>query len=198
MKPNIKKFLFGLCVLSLCVITIFLFNSKREKETKLLDLEEKLKNLPVLQTDALLELENRYKYKIELLEVYLLDSKRIIEELLSTCKQERVSEIEIEQEFSDRKQILAMNSKDATREELTKTGRGKVLIIDKESGSVVVSLGRKDNLSAGTTLFVYRNELNIARLEVIKVEENYSVATLFPSWRSIEIIKEGDLVKFSK
>ncbi len=71
---------------------------------------------------------------------------------------------------------------------------GKVLAIDKEHGFVVTDLGNENNLNLGDVLSVYRDGGFIGRVQVEKMEEKSSAATVVSPWKNVEF-KENDEVK---
>ena len=146
----------------------------------------------------------------------LAKSRDLIKEFLSSFKVKSTADSQLEQQFNDTKGMLVsvMGAKgeaiDAMEVSAAKNGEreseavsirsglrlnGNVLIVDKQSGSVLVNLGKKDNLTAGVTLVVYRGNILIARLLVVWIDEKVSAARIVPSWRDISIIEEGDSVR---
>lgn len=71
---------------------------------------------------------------------------------------------------------------------------GNILVVNKEFGFVVVDLGRKDDLKLGDVLSVYRGTELIGKVQVERLEQEISIASLLPDWRKAEF-KENDVVK---
>jgi hypothetical protein len=70
---------------------------------------------------------------------------------------------------------------------------GRVLVVNKEYNFVVINLGAKDGMKVGTNLLVYRQETVIGKIQVEKIYETMSSATILPETTSE--LKEGDSVK---
>ena len=71
---------------------------------------------------------------------------------------------------------------------------GKVLVLNKEYNFVVVNLGSKDGLKAGTKLSILRGDAQIGSAQVEKLYESMSAANLLME-ESKGQIQEGDLVR---
>ncbi len=71
---------------------------------------------------------------------------------------------------------------------------GKVLVVNREFNFVVVNLGSKDGLKAGTSLSVLRNDKVIGKTQVERIYENMAAATVLVEEQK-EKIREGDLVR---
>lgn len=72
--------------------------------------------------------------------------------------------------------------------------KGQVLTVNKEFGFVVINIGQKDGLQAGTTLGIYRDGNLLCKAQVEKLYENMAAATILGDNKAIDI-KEGDTVK---
>lgn len=70
---------------------------------------------------------------------------------------------------------------------------GRVLVVNKEYNFVVINLGAKDGIKVGTNLLVYRDEKVVGKIEVEKLYETMSSATILPETKND--LKEGDSVK---
>ncbi len=69
--------------------------------------------------------------------------------------------------------------------------KGEVVVVNTNLGFVVVNLGSKNNITAGTILGIYRNESFIGEVQVDKVYEGISSANILPEWKNVAF-KEGD------
>lgn len=214
-------FLSGLVILLLCIVAALatLKDIETQKRMKLEEsLTEKTQNYLIFREKIMEETLSRFQAQENLSqsETLLKKSRDLMQELLFGFKKEKIARLQLEQQLNDTKSILAsiMSTKgetmEATKRDTSKESKrelggasirsgsivnGKVLIVDKESGSALVNLGKKDSLSAGITLVVYRDNTLIARLLVVRVEERVSAARIVPSWRDISIIEEGDSVR---
>ncbi len=75
-----------------------------------------------------------------------------------------------------------------------KSLEGKVLVVNREFNFVVVNLGSKDGIQAGTALAVYRGDKMLGKAQAEKIYDNMTAATLL-SEETKGQIKEGDLVR---
>jgi predicted RNase H-like nuclease (RuvC/YqgF family) len=75
---------------------------------------------------------------------------------------------------------------------------GRILVVNKEHGFIVIDLGAKNNLELGTLLSVYQDESFIAKARVDRIYPNVAAATILPQWRGVNISKENCLVKILK
>jgi len=146
----------------------------------------------------------------------LLKVKSDIEKLMSGFKKEKIINLQLKEDLQVTQNLLisAMKARSDSEKKLMETTdkqnkatlerviikagpvlTGSVLVINKDDGFAVIDLGRRSGLEAGTIMGVLRNNAFIARLVVVAVEENVSILNIVPSWRNIDIIKEGDRVK---
>lgn len=72
---------------------------------------------------------------------------------------------------------------------------GKVLVVNKEYAFVVVNLGKGSNVNIGDILSVYRDDDFIGRVEIEKVEEKISAATILPDWETVEFEEDDEVRK---
>ncbi len=70
---------------------------------------------------------------------------------------------------------------------------GKVLVVNKEFGFVVVNIGEKDGVRVGTMLNVYRDSKQVGKVQVDKVYPAMSGASILPETKGA--LKENDIVK---
>lgn len=143
-------------------------------------------------------------------------SRDSIQNLLDSLRKEKAARLESEKEAGNIKDLLLYSMK--ARGELerrlmaqdpkskkdnimsiavtwTPSARGSVSAVNVEDNFVVVDLGKKDHLTTGSFLAVYRNNMIIGRLLVVLVDDRVSVATIIPAWRDIGMIEEGDIVR---
>ncbi|MDP1853486.1 MAG: hypothetical protein Q8L26_04725 [Candidatus Omnitrophota bacterium] len=71
---------------------------------------------------------------------------------------------------------------------------GSILAVNKENNFVVVDIGESVGAKTGMIFYVYRNELQIASVEVIQVRRDISAADI-KSTEPGQQVKVGDLVK---
>lgn len=71
---------------------------------------------------------------------------------------------------------------------------GRVLVVNKEFNFVITNLGKRDELALGDSLEVVREERAVAKVQVEKLYESMSAATILPEGRPIDI-QEGDYVR---
>lgn len=215
--------LFSLTALFLCsVISITLFVIQDMERMKRIETEYRLEEMTEVKNHTQLQLD-RYVTKTQFLEDdltrtkgLLAKSKDMIKELLTWFEREKVTRVQLEKQLSIIQSILisAMKTRAELEDKIVKrttkenkislakvidrTGpaaRGTVLIVNKKDCFVVVGLGKEDDVEVKTTLAVYRGNAFVGRLSVTFVEEKVSMATMMPSWRDIDTIKEGDSVK---
>ena len=72
--------------------------------------------------------------------------------------------------------------------------QGKVLVVNDKFQFVVVNLGAKQELNAGTLLNVYRGDQLIGRIQVEQVREGVAACRVLPEW-TLKDIQEDDDVK---
>ena len=66
--------------------------------------------------------------------------------------------------------------------------------MEKEHRFVVVNLGKENNIKLGDILSVYRKGEFIGRVQIEKVKEEISTASILPEWQDLEF-KENDEVR---
>lgn len=75
-----------------------------------------------------------------------------------------------------------------------KTSEGKVLVVNRDLGFVVLNLGSKDGVRRGTRFALSRNNKPVATVEVDKVYDNMCAANLLEEEKKGEV-KEGDIAR---
>lgn len=70
---------------------------------------------------------------------------------------------------------------------------GKVMVVNKDFGFIVINLGEKDGIRVGTVFEVLRDNKQIGKVQVDKVYPSMSGATILPETKVR--LKENDVVK---
>jgi hypothetical protein len=73
--------------------------------------------------------------------------------------------------------------------------KGTVLIVDPKWEFVVLDIGEKDGLVQNGVLMVSRNNKLVAKVRVVTVQPNRSIANLMPNWK-LDDVQEGDQVLY--
>jgi len=73
------------------------------------------------------------------------------------------------------------------------TVRGKVLVVDPKWDFLVLDVGTKNEVVTRGILLISRNGELIAKVRVMDVQEQRSIANIMPGWK-IKDVMEGDLV----
>jgi hypothetical protein len=71
--------------------------------------------------------------------------------------------------------------------------KGRVVAVDPKYEFVVLDVGEKQGLPARSELLVNRSGKLVAKIRVLSVDENRSIANVLPGWKQAEIM-EGDTV----
>lgn len=74
---------------------------------------------------------------------------------------------------------------------------GKIIVVNKKYKFFICSLGRKDNLSIGDHIGVFRNNEMLVSAKVEKIYDNISACGLTDEIKG-DTIKEGDIIKVRK
>jgi len=74
---------------------------------------------------------------------------------------------------------------------------GEILTVNKEHNFVVINLGEKHGIKPGQTFSVYRKKRFRGDLQVVKVQEDLSIANLLPDTK-INSLRKGDRVVAKK
>ena len=75
---------------------------------------------------------------------------------------------------------------------LPPTARGKVSVVDPKWGFVVLNVGEKQGVEKNGVLMISRNARLVAKVRIMSVEAERSVANVMPGWKLGEVM-EGDL-----
>lgn len=121
-----------------------------------------------------------------------------IQEKLTTLEKSQAATLPAPEELRSKAQDLQLEkivvtASEASGQNNTIPGQGKVLAVNKEYDFVVVNLGQKDNLSVSDMLEVFRNSKKICEMKVEEVKDTMSVAVPV-SKDGIRQIKEDDTV----
>ncbi|MBU2540730.1 MAG: hypothetical protein KJ593_02410 [Candidatus Omnitrophica bacterium] len=201
------KFLWiSIIVLLLVTSTIFYILEEKQKALRVLTQKQLAKTVEekdIIQRD----LRETSKAK-----------RRVEEELKEKKYQIKLTLDRLEKEINVRRQaegqlIVVLREKWALQDELSKFTRkpktigleriivsaapvlvGKVLAVEKEHRFVVVNLGKENNIKLGDILSVYRKGEFIGRVQIEKVKEEISTASILPEWQDLEF-KENDEVR---
>jgi len=73
------------------------------------------------------------------------------------------------------------------------TAHGKVLVVDPKWDFLVLDVGAKQKLPERGVLLVSRNGVLVAKIRVMTVESDRSIANIMPGWK-LKDVMEGDLV----
>ena len=73
--------------------------------------------------------------------------------------------------------------------------RGKILVVDPKWDFVVLDIGRRQELVENGVLMVSRNGRLVAKIKIVNVQTERSIANVMPGWKLGEIM-EGDLVLY--
>jgi hypothetical protein len=71
--------------------------------------------------------------------------------------------------------------------------RGKVVVVDPKWNFVVLDIGEADGVRTRGVLLVSRNSKLVAKVRVMSVQSNRSIANIIPGWKLGEVF-EGDIV----
>ncbi len=82
----------------------------------------------------------------------------------------------------------------ATAQTAVKTMEGKVLVVNREFNFVVLNLGSKDGLKAGSRFNVLKGDKKIGTVEVERLYENMSAANVLEEEKKGQV-QEGDSVR---
>ena len=91
-------------------------------------------------------------------------------------------------------QTAAAPVKDKLKEQtIPKKARGKVLTLNRTYNFVILDIGKNDGIEIGTVLIVYRVDQFVAKVQVEKVYDSLSSATILKDW-TVMPVAEGDSV----
>lgn len=183
----------------------------KDLETKMQGISKELENEKQLKEDALTKLDKAQK-DTEGMRTQLDSEKR--SRLVLTTEKARLSDEltrakkdydSIKTQLEQLKRVKdALEAKvsemlvkqQAELEKIVVTPKdieGKVLVVNKEFGFVVVNIGEKDGVKVGTPLNVYRDDKLVGKVQVDKVYPAMSGASILPETKGI--LKENDIVK---
>jgi ABC-type transporter Mla subunit MlaD len=114
---------------------------------------------------------------------------------LTVENQSLVAEVKV---FSDKAKTLktqldVLLGKENQDPPLPRDLRGKVVVVDPKWDFLVLDIGAKSSLVQNGVLLVSRNGELVAKVRVMEVQENRSIANIMPGWK-IKDVTEGDLV----
>ena len=165
---------------------------KQKSESEAMDLEAKKAELARLKVD----LENEKKEKLNIskkLDNLQLDYdkvKRQVSMLTSdkTDLEKRVSELQERQSVNLDK--IVVNSPETTSKQLL---QGKVLVVNKEYSFIVTDIGQDKNVQKGAKFDVMDGARTLGQVEIDKVYDTMSSATVLPGSR-INDMKKGNTI----
>jgi len=157
------------------------------------------------------------KEKSEIIVAQLKEKDSIISDLLFKLKGDKKEILDLKKELEDLQERLnlVVASKEELEKKLTSAlskptrgevppekivveatplFKGRVIVVNREFGFVVLDLGKEDKLEVGAILSIYRQNELIARVQVEKVSSQVSTATILPRWKDVEIRKD-DIVR---
>ncbi len=90
-------------------------------------------------------------------------------------------------------QVIILTSDKEIDPPVPREVRGKVLVVDPKWDFLVLDVGAKNNVPPRGVLLVSRNGELVAKIRVMTVEDQRSIANIMPGWK-IKDILEGDVV----
>ena len=90
--------------------------------------------------------------------------------------------------------VVRPNGQPAPAQPAAKNLEGKVLVVNREFNFVVLNLGSKDGLKAGSRFNVLKGDKKIGTVEVERLYENMSAANVLEEEKKGQV-KEGDTVR---
>ncbi len=73
--------------------------------------------------------------------------------------------------------------------------KGKITVVDPKWDFVVIDLGKNDGMLLHGQMLVSRNGALLAKVKIVNVEDDRSIANVLPGWK-LEDIMEGDTVLY--
>lgn len=73
--------------------------------------------------------------------------------------------------------------------------KGKILVVDPKWDFVVLDIGETQGVLQNGVMMVSRNSKLVAKVKIMSVESNRSIANIIPNWKLGEVM-EGDLVLY--
>lgn len=167
--------------------------SSKEVESRLI---KSIKAKRIAQEGLAIEKEKSFtlgkelNFALDKLEKEMIARREAETQLIITMKEKKILEAKVK-EFTEAPKIIQLEKIVVKPAPLL---TGNVLVVNREFAFVVVDLGRANNLKLGDVLSVYRQGKFVGKIQVEKVEEKISAATILPDWKTIEF-KENDEVK---
>lgn len=168
-----------------------------------LKLDEEKRKAKILEAKIDSEKEQR-----RLLTAKLKKKKEKVEELLTELEKRKQKEDKLSKllnKIKQEKEKLVLQSKEREKKGIIldkivvrpKEFCGEVLIVNDEFNFLMIDLGKKDGLSVGTILGVYRDRKLLGKIRVEEVYNNISEAAVLPVGlgEKKNIISEGDEVR---
>ena len=90
-------------------------------------------------------------------------------------------------------QVISLTSDKEIDPPVPREVRGKVLVVDPKWDFLVLDVGAKNNVPERGVLLVSRNGELVAKIRVMSVEDQRSIANIMPGWK-LKDITEGDVV----
>ncbi len=114
---------------------------------------------------------------------------------LTTENQSLVAEVKVFSKKADdyKRTLDSVLGKENLDPVLPRDLRGKVVVVDPKWDFLVLDIGAKNSLVQNGVLLVSRNGELVAKIRVMEVQENRSIANIMPGWK-IKDVTEGDLV----
>lgn len=72
--------------------------------------------------------------------------------------------------------------------------KGTVLVVDPKWDFVVLDIGEKQNMVAGGVLMISRNNKLVAKVKIMSVQGDRSIANVVPGWKLDEIMEGDDVL----
>ena len=129
-------------------------------------------------------------FALDKLEKEMIARREAETQLIITMKEKRILEATVK-EFAQAPRTIQLEKIVVKPAPLL---TGNVLVVNREFAFVIVDLGRVNNVNLGDVLSVYRGGEFVGKVQVEKVEEKISAATVLPEWQTIEF-RENDEVK---
>jgi len=121
--------------------------------------------------------------------VIMADNKKLVAERKGLDDEARIRTREIRR-LQDR---LAYYEKGEQDVALPRELKGRVVAVDPKYEFVVLDIGEKQGALARGKMLVNRSGKLVAKVRILSVQENHSIANVLPDWKQAEIM-EGDVV----
>ena len=123
------------------------------------------------------------------IKVTMADNKKLVAERKGMDDEARVMLRKI-RTLEERLDIYEKGERDVA---LPRELKGKVLAVDPKYEFVVLDVGEKQGALARGKMLVSRSGRLVAKVRILSVQENHSIANVLPDWKQAEIM-EGDVV----